>query len=109
MISIDEFRRSKLIVGRVLEAEAVPGSKKLLKLVVSLGTDDQRTLVAGIGSHYSPQDLIDKLIVVVANLEPATIRGVQSQGMLLAAEDPATGAISLLTLDRPVKEGSPVL
>lgn len=109
MISIDEFRKSRLVVGKVTEAEGVPGSKKLLKLKVSLGPEGERTLVAGIGSHYSPEDLVGKLIVVVANLEPATIRGVKSEGMLLAAEESSSGAISLLTLDHPVQEGSPIL
>jgi methionyl-tRNA synthetase len=110
MISIEEFRKIKLEVARVIEAQKVEGSKKLLKLKVSLGEKGERTLVAGIAQHYAPESLLGKLVVVVSNLEPATIRGIRSEGMLLAAEENfPESIISLLTLDRPVKEGSSIL
>ncbi|MGB9553333.1 MAG: methionine--tRNA ligase, partial [bacterium] len=100
MISIEEFRKIKLEVARVIEAEKIEGSQKLLKLKVSLGENGERTLVAGIALHYAPESLLGKLIVVVSNLEPATIRGIRSEGMLLAAEeDSPERTISLLTLD----------
>src|SRR5207244_12915437 len=82
-ISIADFGKVELRVAEVLAAEALPKSKKLLKLTVSLG-DEQRTIVAGIAEHYAPADLVGKKVVVVANLEPAKLMGVQSQGMLLA-------------------------
>ena len=83
-ISIDRFKQVKLRVGTVRAAEPVPKSKKLLELTVDLG-DETRTVVAGIALAYRPEDLVGKQVVVVANLEPATLMGVRSQGMVLAA------------------------
>jgi methionyl-tRNA synthetase len=83
MISFKEFQKLDLRVGEVLSAEPVPDTDKLLKLVVDIG-DEQRTMVAGIALAYRPEDLVGKQVVVVANLEPATIRGVRSEGMILA-------------------------
>ena len=85
-ITIDEFKRLDLRVAEVAAAEPVPKSKKLLKLTVRLG-DETRTLVAGIAEHYRPEALVGRKVVVVANLEPAKLRGVESQGMVLAAAD----------------------
>jgi methionine--tRNA ligase beta chain len=84
MISFEEFKKIELKVGKVLNAEKIEGSEKLLKLIVDLG-DEKRQLVAGIAKYYEPEDLIDKEIVVVANLEPKKLMGIESQGMLLAA------------------------
>jgi methionine--tRNA ligase beta chain len=84
IIKFDDFQRIDLRVGRVLEAEKVEGSEKLLKLIVDLGSE-KRQLVAGIAKYYKPQDLIGKEIVVVANLEPKKLMEIESQGMLLAA------------------------
>jgi methionyl-tRNA synthetase len=92
-------------VAEVLAAEPVPKSKKLLKLTVSLG-DEQRTIVAGIAEHYAPADLVGKKVVVVANLEPAKLMGVESNGMLLAGS--AGGALGVLTLDRDLPPGARV-
>src|SRR5439155_1653099 len=83
--SIDEFQKIDLRVALVLAAEAVPKSKKLLKLRVSLGTEE-RTVLAGIAEHYAPADLVGKKVVVVANLAPAKLMGIESQGMVLAGE-----------------------
>ena len=83
-LSLDEFMRVDLRVARVLEAERVPKSKKLLKLRVDLGAE-QRTLVAGIAETYEPEGLAGRLVVVVANLKPATLMGIESNGMVLAA------------------------
>lgn len=104
LISIDEFAKLDLRVAHVLEAEKVEGADKLLKLKVCIG-EEERTLVAGIALHYSPADLIGKNVVVVANLKPAKLRGIESQGMILAASDDS--ALELITLER-VKDGGRV-
>jgi len=104
-ISIADFGKVELRVAEVLAAEALPKSKKLLKLTVSLG-DEQRTIVAGIAEHYAPADLVGKKVVVVANLEPAKLMGVQSQGMLLAAS--AGGTLGVLTPERDLPPGAKV-
>jgi len=105
LVSIDEFGRLDIRVGKIVAAEGVPKSKKLLKLNVDLGAE-KRTIVAGIAEHYSPEDLVGKSIAVVANLEPVKLMGVTSEGMLLAAEDER--GISVFTPDKPVKPGSKV-
>ncbi|HEX9154827.1 MAG TPA: methionine--tRNA ligase subunit beta, partial [Nitrospira sp.] len=85
-ITIDEFMKIQLKTAKVLSAERVPKSEKLLKLQVSLGTE-QRQIVAGIGKKYEPEALVGKTIVIVANLKPAKLMGIESQGMVLAAGD----------------------
>jgi methionyl-tRNA synthetase len=105
-IDIDAFRTLDLRVARVLKAERVPKSDKLLKLLVSLG-GEERQVVAGIAQHYAPDDLIGKSIVVVANLAPARIRGEESRGMLLAASD-QEGKLAILTTDKEMSPGSTV-
>lgn len=105
-ISIEDFGKVQLKVGRVLEAEPVEGSDKLLKLQVIIGTD-RRQIVAGIRSNYQPLDLIGRQVVVVTNLKPAKLRGVESQGMLLAAVDENNGAI-LLQPEKEAPEGAKV-
>ena len=86
-IKIDEFGRIELRVGTVLSAAAVPKARKLLQLSVDLGEPQPRSIVAGIAETYAPDQIVGKQVIVVANLEPATIRGIPSQGMLLAAGD----------------------
>lgn len=105
-ISIDEFAKVQLKVARVLEAEPVEGSDKLLKLQVVIGSE-RRQIVAGIRANYDPVDLIGRQVVVVANLKPAKLRGVESQGMLLAAVDENNGAI-LLQPEKEAPEGAKV-
>ena len=105
MIKFEDFQKLDLRVGKIVEAERVEGSEKLIKLKVDIG-GEERQLVAGIGKVYSPEDLIEKEIIVVANLEPKVLFGIESQGMLLAAEDGDT--ISLLMPDKEVKPGSRV-
>ncbi len=104
-ITIDDFGKVELRVAEIVAAEPVPKSKKLLKLTVSLGTE-QRTLVAGIAEHYAPADLVGKKVVVVANLEPAKLMGVESNGMVLAGS--ADGKLAVLTLDRDLPPGAKV-
>lgn len=84
LISIEDFQKIQLKVAKILTAERVPKSNKLLKLQVDLGAE-QRQIVAGIGKKYAPEDVVGKTIVVVANLKPAKLMGVESQGMVLAA------------------------
>jgi len=83
-ISIEEFARVKLVVAQILQAEKVPRSRKLIKLLVDTGTH-RRTVVAGIGEYYQPQELVGKRVVIVANLKPARLMGIESRGMILAA------------------------
>jgi methionyl-tRNA synthetase len=106
-VTIADFGRLELRVAEVLAAEAMPKSRKLLKLTVSLGRE-QRTVVAGIAQHYAPADLVGKKVVVVANLEPATLMGVASQGMVLAGSTEGDGALAVLTLDRDLPAGARV-
>lgn len=105
-ISIEEFAKIEFRVGRVLEAEALEGADKLLKLQVVIGSE-KRQIVAGIRKNYDPLDLIGRQVVVVANLKPAMLRGTQSQGMLLAAVDSEGGAI-LLQPEKEAPEGAKV-
>ncbi|HEV8586757.1 MAG TPA: methionine--tRNA ligase, partial [Methylomirabilota bacterium] len=104
-ISIDEFQKVDLRVAQVLAAEAVPKSKKLLKLRVSLGAEE-RTILAGIAEHYAPADLVGKKVVVVANLQPAKLMGIESQGMVLAGE--GGQGFGVVMPDRDLPPGSKV-
>ncbi len=104
-IPIVEFAKVELRVALVLAAEKVPKSKKLLKLSIEVG-EETRTLVAGIAEQYEPADLVGRKVVIVANLEPATLMGIESNGMVLAASH--EGTVSLLTLDKDVPAGSKV-
>jgi methionyl-tRNA synthetase len=104
-ISIDAFAQVELRVAEVLAAEPVPKSKKLLRLIVSLGAEP-RTLVAGIAEHYTPAELVGKKVVVVANLEPAKLMGIESNGMVLAAS--TEGKLAVLTLDRDLPPGTKI-
>ncbi|MCX5719409.1 MAG: methionine--tRNA ligase subunit beta [Nitrospirae bacterium] len=105
MITIEEFAKIELKVGKVLEARRVEGSNKLI--VMKVNTGEERQLVAGIGKVYSPEELTGKSIVVVTNLQPVKLMGVESQGMLLAASD-SEGMPVIITPDRPIKEGSKI-
>lgn len=105
-ITIDEFRRVDLRVAEVIEAEAIKGSKKLVKLRVRL-QDEERTVVAGLKEHYPPESWAGKRIILVANLKPTSLMGVTSQGMVLAAEDDS-GRIVLLTSETPVPSGAKI-
>ena len=106
LLSIDEFFKTKLVVGTIREAEQVPKSKKLIRMLVDLGEEKPRQLVAGIAERYQPEDLVGRQIVVVANLKPAKLMGVESQGMLLAAN--VSGDPFLLSPDSEVPPGTVV-
>ncbi len=104
-VSIDAFAKLELRVAEVVAAEKVAKSRKLLKLTVRVG-EETRTLVAGVAEHYAPSDLVGRTVVIVANLEPATLMGIESNGMVLAASH--EGKLSLLTLDKDLPSGSKV-
>ena len=105
MISIDEFRKVELRVATIRSAEPHPNADKLMVLHIDLGSE-QRQICAGIRNHYAPEDLVGRQIVVVANLETAKLRGLESQGMLLAASD--EGRVILLMPEKTVEAGSKV-
>jgi methionyl-tRNA synthetase len=96
-IGIDAFMNVELRTAKVIAAEAVPKSKKLIKLQVDLGTE-QRTILAGIAEAYQPESLVGRTIVIVANLKPAKLMGIESNGMVLAAS-PEDGKPVLVTVD----------
>ena len=103
--TIDDLMKLSLRAGRIIKAEKVEKSKKLIKLEVDLG-EETRTVVAGIAESYSPDVLIGKDIILVANLKPATIMGIESNGMVLAGE--TDGEIILATFEKEVKPGSKI-
>jgi methionyl-tRNA synthetase len=105
-ISIDDFMRVELRVGRILAAEAVPKSKKLLKLLIDAGAE-QRTIVAGLAESYQPEAMVGRTVVFVANLKPAKLMGIESNGMVLAAS-PDEGRAELLAFDTPPAPGTRV-
>jgi methionyl-tRNA synthetase len=106
LIEIGQFFETSLKVGTVVEAEEVPKSKKLLKLQVDLGEETPRQVVAGIKEFYSPQDLLNTQVCVVANLKPAKLMGMMSEGMLLAAKD--EDGLCLVRPEKPKKAGTPI-
>jgi len=106
LISIDEFARIDLRVASIIEAERIEGADKLLQLKVSLG-NEERQVVAGIAKHYAPEGLVGKSVIFVANLKPVKLRGILSEGMLLAASD-TEGNLVLTTTETLVAPGSKV-
>ena len=106
LITIDKFFETSLKVGTVIEAEEVPKSKKLLKLKVDLGEEKPRQIIAGIKEWYLPTDLINTQVCVVANLKPAKLMGLISEGMILAAKD--EDGLSLIRPEKPKKAGTPI-
>ena len=105
-ISFDEFKKVKLVVGKIVDVIDHPKADKLYVLKVDMG-GETRTLVAGIKKWYKKDELLNKYIIVVTNLEPKEIRGVRSEGMLLAADDGEI--VSVLTVDKKVRLGARVL
>ncbi|HEY5542550.1 MAG TPA: methionine--tRNA ligase subunit beta [Candidatus Binatia bacterium] len=105
MISIEDFRKIELKIATIKSAEPHPNADRLVILQVDLGSE-QRQICAGIRDHYTPEELVGKQIVVVANLETAKLRGMESQGMLLAASD--DDRVIVLSPERPVQAGAKV-
>jgi len=103
LIDISDFAKVQLRTAKIINAEPIPGANKLLKLQVMLG-EERRQIVAGIAQHYSPDEIIGKTVVVVANLKPVVLRGIESQGMLLAASKGET--LSLITVEDEISSGA---
>lgn len=103
VVTIDQFRQIDLRVAEVLSCERIAGADKLLRLGLAIG-DERREIVAGVALYYAPEELVGKRIIVVYNLKPAVIRGIESRGMLLAAKDDQ--GLAVLTVDKGVKSGS---
>ncbi|MCE4618746.1 MAG: methionine--tRNA ligase subunit beta [Desulfurococcales archaeon] len=106
-IKYEDFAKIDLRVGKVIHAEKVPKSKKLLKLIVDLG-NEKRQIIAGLAKWYTPEEFIGKYVIVVANLEPKKLMGLESQGMILAAPCSDESKPALLTVIEPVEPGSKV-
>lgn len=106
-IDYKDFAKVDLRVGKVIEAEPVPNSKKLIRLVVDLG-DEKRQILAGLAKWYKPEDFLGKYVIVVANLKPKKMAGLMSEGMILAAPCSDGSKPALLTVAEPVEPGSKV-
>lgn len=109
LITIDDFARVRLRAARVTAAEKVEGADKLLKLTLSLGPDEpERTVVSGIAKFYTPEEMVGKQVVVVANLRPAKLRGIRSEGMILCASDAQDKTLKLITVEPGVEDGADI-
>jgi methionyl-tRNA synthetase len=104
-ISFSDFAKLELCIGKIIEVDDHPNADKLFVLKVDVG-NEIRTLVAGIKQNYSKEELMGKYVVVLVNLEPKKLRGIESEGMLLAADDGKE--VSLLTIDKEIKIGAKV-
>lgn len=105
-IVYDDFAKLELKTGTVTACEKVAKADKLLKLEVDLGME-KRTIVSGIAQHYTPEEMVGKQVIVVTNLAPRKMKGIESQGMILTAED-SDGKLQLLKPENPVSPGSNV-
>lgn len=105
-LSFEEFSKMDLRVGKITKAESVPQSRNLIKLIIDVGGGELRQAMAGIAQYYSLKELEEKQVAVIANLQPRRIFGVESNVMILAAEDEKT--VSMLLPDRPVNVGSKI-
>ena len=105
MISFEEFKKIDLRIAKVIKAEKLDGSENLVRLEIDLG-EEKRQILAGIQKYYQPEELMGKTIVVVTNLEPRKMMGLESQGMLLAAD--VDGEPILLMPDKEVQPGAPI-
>ena len=109
LITIDDFARVRLRAARVTAAEKVEGADKLLKLTLSLGAGEpERTVVSGIAKFYTPEEMVGKQVVVVANLRPAKLRGIRSEGMILCASDAQDKTLKLVTVEPGVEDGADI-
>ncbi len=109
IVNFEDWMKLDLRVGEVLEVEEIEGADKLYKLTVNVGDEiGKRTICSGIKKYFSKEDLKGRKIIVFVNLAPRKMRGVESQGMLLATEDEGAETISLLSVDKSVLNGSRV-
>lgn len=107
-VTIADFGALDLRVGTIVEATPIAGARRLVRVVVDLG-EERRTLVAGVAMSYEPDELVGLQVVVLANLAPATIHGVESQGMMLGVGCERPGEVALLTSNRGVPNGTRVM
>jgi methionyl-tRNA synthetase len=105
IVSFEEFSNMDLRIGKITKAESVAGSKNLIKMLIDVGGEN-RQAVAGVAQYYSPKELEGKQVAVIVNLQPKKMFGIESNVMILAAEDEKT--VSVLLPDRPVKVGSKI-
>jgi methionine--tRNA ligase beta chain len=103
VITLEDFKKVELKVAKVLDAEEIPGADRIWKLTIDVGAE-KKQIVAGVKAFYTREALVGRSVVVVNNLAPSVIRGVESQGMLLAAKD--AGTLTLLSLDKELPPGS---
>jgi len=106
IVSLEEFSKMDLRIGKITKAESVPQSRNLIKLLIDVGDGELRQAVAGIAQYYSAKELEGKQVAVIVNLQPKRMFGIESNVMILAAEDEKT--VSMLLPDRPVKVGSKI-
>jgi len=106
MISFEDFAKLEIKTGKILTCEKVAGSDNLFKVEVNIGEEKPRQLVAGLAKHYTQESIVGKCVVVLANLQPRIIQGVESLGMMLAADDGT--AVALLAPDRELAPGSKI-
>ncbi len=104
-INYEDFIKVDLRIAKIIEAERVEGSTKIIKTIIDLG-EEKRQVLAGIGEFYSPEELINKFVAVVANLSPKKIMGMDSEGMILAVKDEED--LSLLTINKEIEIGSKI-
>lgn len=105
-ITFDDFKKLDIRIGKIVVAERIEGADKLLRLEVDFG-DEKRQILSGIAQFYAPEELLGKQCPFIVNLEPRVIRGLESQGMILAA-DPGDDSAVLLHPDKEIKEGSTI-
>jgi methionine--tRNA ligase beta chain len=106
IVSFEEFTKMDLRIGTIVKAEPVSGSRNLIKMQIDVGDSEIRQAVAGIAQYYNAEELEGKHVAVIANLQPKKMFGLESNVMILAAEDEKT--VSILLPDRPVKTGSKI-
>ena len=105
-ISFEDFQKMDIRVGKIVAAEKVAKTKKLLKLTIDTGIDT-RTVVSGIAEYYTPEEIIGRQVSILVNLEPKNLKGIESQGMILMAAN-ADGALSFVSPDKEIKPGSEI-
>jgi methionine--tRNA ligase beta chain len=107
LINIVDFQKLDIRVAEIKTVEEIPGADKLYKITADLG-DGLRTLAAGIKLHYKPEELVGKKVIVLKNLEPRTVRGIESNGMILAASNEDRSQIIVLTVDKDILPGAKI-
>jgi len=107
LTTFDDFSKMDIRIGTIIAAERVPKTEKLLKLTIDTGID-KRTVVSGIALHHDPEKIIGQQVSILINLEPRKIKGIESQGMILMAEDPVTGKLIFVQPGENAKEGSKI-